>query len=147
MNRKHLMLTAGAVVLAGTVAACHHPRFSQEAAEDHAAWMTGRVARDLELNDAQKAKLDALKTVLLATGTEAMKQREADRREVTELLAQPTLDRARASALVTHHTRAIEAKAPEVIAAAGDFYDSLTPDQQAKLREEIADHMDHHPWH
>jgi hypothetical protein len=57
------------------------------------------------------------------------------RAEVEALVAGDKFDRARAQALVTEKTAAITGKSPEVIAAAGDFYDSLTPAQQTKVRE------------
>ena len=51
------------------------------------------------------------------------------------LVAGDKFDRARAQALVTEKAGAITSKSPEVIAAAGDFFDSLTPAQQAKVRD------------
>ena len=44
-------------------------------------------------------------------------------------------DKARAQALVDEKTHAIRAGSPGTIDALADFYDSLKPEQQAKLRE------------
>ena len=60
------------------------------------------------------------------------------RAEVQSLVAGATFDRAKAKALVDAKTGAIQARSPEVIAAAADFYDSLKPEQQAKVREFMA---------
>jgi periplasmic protein CpxP/Spy len=57
------------------------------------------------------------------------------RDEVQSLVAGTSFDRAKAKALVDAKTGAISAKSPELIAAFGDFYDSLRPEQQAKVRE------------
>jgi Spy/CpxP family protein refolding chaperone len=57
------------------------------------------------------------------------------RAELQSLVAGTTCDRARAQALVEAKTAAISARSPELIAAAADFYDSLRPEQQAKVRE------------
>jgi hypothetical protein len=41
---------------------------------------------------------------------------------------------------VTEKTSALQLKSPEVIAALGDFYDSLNPTQQQKVRDFMARH-------
>ena len=60
------------------------------------------------------------------------------RAEMASLVAGPTFDRAKAKSLVEAKTGAITSKSPEVIAAMADFYDSLKPEQQAKVREFMA---------
>jgi protein CpxP len=144
MNKTRLALIAGAVVLAGALSACNPHHFNKEDRAEHAAWIVESIGRKLDLNDAQKAKLDIVKTRLLAAREEADTRRDADAKEIVALLSQPTFDRARAEALVQSHTRAIETKAAEVIAAFGDFYDSLTPAQQQKLRERVESRINGH---
>jgi Spy/CpxP family protein refolding chaperone len=65
---------------------------------------------------------------------------------VQALVAGEKFDRARAQALVSEKTAAVNAKSPEVIAALGDFYDSLNPTQQAKVRE-FMQHRNGRWWH
>ena len=36
---------------------------------------------------------------------------------------------------VSQKTEAVQSRSPQVVAALGDFYDSLNPQQQAKVRE------------
>jgi protein CpxP len=144
MNKPRLILLAGAVALTGALSACGPHHVSREDRAEHAAWIVENVGRKLDLNDAQKAKLDAVKTTLLAARESAEAKRASDAREIVALLSQPTFDRARAEALVQSHTRAIDTKAPEVIAAFGDFYDSLTPEQQLKLRERVESRLNGH---
>jgi len=57
------------------------------------------------------------------------------RAAVRGLVAGEKFDRAKAQALVAEKTAALNAASPEVIAALGDFYDSLDATQQAKVRE------------
>jgi Spy/CpxP family protein refolding chaperone len=109
--------------------------------------MVQRVARKLDLNEVQQAKLQVVKTKILELREEASRRREANKQEVVSLLSEQLLDRGRAEALVATHTREIDAKAPELIAALADFYDSLTPQQQAHLRTEIESRMSGHHWH
>ena len=54
------------------------------------------------------------------------------------LVAGDKFDRTRAQSLVAEKTAALNAKSPEVVAALGDFYDSLSPSQQQKVREFMA---------
>jgi Spy/CpxP family protein refolding chaperone len=147
MNKKRLSLIVGTVVLASTVTACGPRCASREESAERAEWMVERVSRQLDLNEAQQAKLEEVKAKLLAAREAATRQHEADRQEVLALLAQPALDRARAETLVQTHTRAVEARAPEIIAALGEFYDSLTAEQQQKLREQVESRMNGHHWH
>ena len=53
-------------------------------------------------------------------------------------MADPSSDRAKAKNLVEAKTGAITTQSPEVIAAMADLYDSLKPEQQAKVREFMA---------
>ncbi len=107
-------------------------------AEDQARFrgkMIDRVAGKLDLNAEQKAKLGVLADKLQEQRTALKGKTVNPRAEVEALVAGDKFDRARAQALVAEKTAAITGKSPEVIAAAGDFYDSLTPAQQTKVRE------------
>lgn len=132
----------GASVLFGGLAACshrpHHGGYwgsmNEEDAAKMRARMVERVSSRLELDDAQKAKLGALADQLRAQ-RQAIVGATDPRSEVQSLVAGPTFDRAKAKAFVDGKTQAIQAKSPELIAALGDFYDSLKPEQQQKVRE------------
>lgn len=56
------------------------------------------------------------------------------RAEMQALIKGDKFDRAGAQALVDQKANAMRSSAPEVITAMGDFYDSLKPEQQAKVR-------------
>ena len=62
-------------------------------------------------------------------------QAGVERAELQALVAGDKFDKARAQTLVSEKTAAIQARSPEVIAALADFYDSLNPAQQQKVRE------------
>ena len=131
----------GATIILGGITACGH-RHDQHgwnaSAEDQAKFrdkMVDRVSDKLELNAAQTAKLGVLADKLQEQRTALKGKTTNPRAEVEALVAGEKFDRARAQALVTEKTGAITGKSPEVIAAAGDFFDSLTPAQQAKVRD------------
>jgi Spy/CpxP family protein refolding chaperone len=79
--------------------------------------------------------LQTLTDVLMAQ-RKAMAGSGADpRSQLQGLLAGERFDRAAAQSLLDEKTRAVQAGGPAVIAAFGDFYDSLQPAQQQKVRE------------
>ena len=143
--RRTLIAVAGAAVIATGLAACghrdHHGRWGAASAEQVAEWrgkVIDRAGKELALDDAQKQRLGVLfdklneqRGALTAGGAEP-------RALMGQLVAGERFDRARAAALVDEKTGAIRTKSPEVIAAMGDFYDSLKPEQQAKVREFMA---------
>lgn len=140
--RRSLYGLLGATIVLGGVAACSH-RFDghhgwHASAEDQARFrerVIERVSDKLELNAEQRQRLGVLADKLQEQRA-ALKGQAADpRAEIHALVAGDKFDRSRAQALVSQKTAAVSAKSPEVIAAAADFYDSLKPEQQARVRE------------
>jgi protein CpxP len=62
-------------------------------------------------------------------------QAQDPRAELQALLAGSTFDREKANALIQSKVGAVNSQSPKVVAAMADFYDSLKPEQQAKVRE------------
>ena len=107
---------------------------SEEDASRAKARIVDKVGDRLDLDATQRAKLAVLAD-RLHEQRKALAGPAADpRAEITGLVAGPTFDRAKAQALVESKTQAVGAGSPLVIAALGDFYDSLKPEQQAKVR-------------
>lgn len=113
--------------------------------------MVERVTAQLELDAAQKEKfvrlLDTMHAQRQAMAGGAAARGEPGRpgpggpggmlppEQMKELVKGERFDRTRAQALVDERAQAARAAAPQVIAAMGDFYDSLKPAQQVKVRE------------
>ncbi len=136
----------GASVLFGGLAACSHrgayshgwQAMSEEDAAKMKAKMVERVGSRLDLDEAQKAKLGVLADKLREQRNALVGSSTDPRAEMASLVAGPTFDRAKAKSLVEAKTGAITSKSPEVITAMADFYDSLKPEQQAKVRDFMA---------
>ena len=107
--------------------------------------MIEKVGSRLDLDATQKAKFGVLVDRLHEQRNALVGNATNPRAELQSLIAGPAFDRAKAQALVEAKTAAVTGKAPEVIAALGDFYDSLRPDQQAKVREILS--QGHGAWH
>jgi len=142
----------GASILLGGLAACshrmhHHGAMSEAEMTKLRERVIDKASRELALDEAQKAKLgtlaDALKAqrAALMPGADARADMKA---QVQALVAGPQFDRAKAQALVEAKTSAVREKSPAVVTAMGDFYDSLKPEQQQKLRDFMA--RERHGW-
>ena len=151
--KRTLVGVFGASILFGGLAACSHrphgaygwQAMSEEDAAKMKAKVVDRIGSKLELDEAQKAKLGVVadklreqRNALVAGGD--------PRAEFAAVIAGTTFDRAKAKTLIDTKTGAIQSKSPEVIAAMADFYDSLKPEQQAKVREFMARRGGHHGW-
>ena len=141
----------GATVVVGGLTACGHryahERFSNMSTEEKAEWRqrgVDRVASRLELNAQQKQRLEVLAAKLHEQGA-ALRGTTDPRAEVRSLVAGDKFDRDKAQALVGGKVAAVNTKSPEVIAAFGDFYDGLSPAQQAKVRD-FLQHRRHGWW-
>lgn len=141
----------GVSLLAGGLAACshqrHHGYFGDRVTEseraEKRARMVDKASRKLDLDAAQKAKLTVLADTIEAQ-RKAMKASGGDAHdEVKAVLAGTQFDRAKAQSLVDAKTTAMRSASPAVISAAADFYDSLKPEQQQKVRE-VLDRWGHH---
>lgn len=149
IKRTLIGLFGASVVLGGLTACGHryaHERFSNMTTEEQAEMrrkMVDRVASRLDLNADQKQRLDAL-AVKLNEQRLALRGGTDPRAEVRSLVAGDKFDRAKAQSLVSGKVQAVTTGSPEVIAAFGDFYDSLNPTQQGKVRD-FLEHR-HHGW-
>jgi protein CpxP len=138
--RRTLLGVFGGAIAFGALTACGHHRHHPgpgASQEEQARWrdqMVDRVAKRLELDAEQKQKLAALATKLHEQRM-AIRGATDPRAEMQSLVAGAKFDRTRAQSFVNEKAAAVTARSPEVVAALGDFYDSLRPEQQAKVRE------------
>ena len=100
--------------------------------------LVDRAASKLDLDEAQKAKLGTLADQVQAQRKAFIGNTADPRAELQALMAGATFDRTKASALIEGKVGAVQTQSPAVVAALADFYDSLKPEQQAKLREFMA---------
>jgi Spy/CpxP family protein refolding chaperone len=152
--RRGLIGLFGASILLGGFAAYSHghgrhgwmDNMTPEEMAQAKTKLIDKVSSKLDLNADQKQRLGMLLDKVHAQHA-ALHGATDPRTQVRGLVAGPKFDRAAAQALVTEKTAAVQAKGPEVIAAFGDFYDSLNPAQQQKVRDFMAGHHGHHWMH
>jgi protein CpxP len=144
--KRTLIGLLGAGALFGGLAAWaghHHARWGHGAmSEQEMASMQARVlervGQRLELDETQKARLATLADTLREQRKQFMAGGRSPRDEINALIGGNAFDRAAAAALVERKLAAAHGGAPKVIEAAADFYDSLRPQQQAQVREFVA---------
>jgi Spy/CpxP family protein refolding chaperone len=132
----------GATILVGGLAACgqrHHGwSGTQVSAEEAAKWrerLLERAAKELQLDAAQQLKLGAVFDKMREQRNALFGSTTNPRAELRSLVSGERFDKARAQALVDEKTNAVRAGSPGTIDALAEFYDSLKPEQQAKLRD------------
>lgn len=138
-------------LIGGGVAACGHRHhgdgLAQWSAEDAARWrerVIDRASDKLALDAAQQQKLGVLFDTVREQRNAMVGSMPKPRNEMLALISGSKFDSARAQALVDEKTSAIRAGSPQTIAAIASFYDSLSAEQQVKLREWLSKR--HHGW-
>lgn len=94
--------------------------------------MVKRISSKLDLNDAQKLNLEALKTVLVSQRAE--QKESGSRTALLDLLSTPVLDETKALAIMEKKSKERQAKAPALVSAIANFTNSLNDEQRAKFK-------------
>jgi Spy/CpxP family protein refolding chaperone len=98
--------------------------------------MVGHLSDRLDLNEQQAAALDALS--LEIRETRELVRGDVDQRQVfRNLISADSFDQGAALELITQRTSAMQAQAPELVAAAAGFLDGLDAAQKQELSELI----------
>ncbi len=133
----------GVSLVVGALSACGHRHhsggeMSQMSAEDSAKWrerLIERATKELQLDAAQQQRLGVLFDKMREQRNALVGSTTNPRAEMGALIAGATFDKARAQTLIEQKTGAVREKSPEVIAATAEFFDTLKPEQQQKVRE------------
>ena len=138
--KRSLMGFTGVAIAVGSLAACgtrHHERgpMSPEKITEVRGKVVNRITSKLDLNAEQQQKLNVLADKVQAQRLAMIGQTTNPRAEMQALVSGDKFDRARALHLLDEKTRAVQVSSPDVINALADFYDSLNPTQQQKVRD------------
>ncbi|MGA7105200.1 MAG: Spy/CpxP family protein refolding chaperone [Candidatus Deferrimicrobiaceae bacterium] len=136
-----LAAAVGAIGLTGCGHRCwrHHGHDPTERVE----WATGKIASRLDLNDAQKAKLDIVKQEILAHREQGRQEREEAFRTILAQIRSKRLDSGKLLALMEQRHGRMEEIAPSVLRKVADFHASLTDEQKEKAAQELEKMRDH----
>ena len=141
--KRSLVGIFGTAIVLGGLSACgdRHARHGMGLSGEQEAKVqqkiVDRVARELELTAAQQQQLVLVGERIRAQRQALIGSTTDPRAELQALVSGERFDRTRALAIIEEKTQAVRGKSPEVIAAAADFFDALSPAQQQKLRERL----------
>ena len=141
IKRSLMALTAATVVLGG-LTACgsrgdHARGWSDERITEVRGKAMEKISDRLNLNADQKAKLGVLADQMIASRKALRGDSTDPRADLQALVAGDKFDRSKAQALLDQKTRVVQGNGPQMLAAFGDFYDSLNPEQQKQVREKL----------
>jgi protein CpxP len=140
IKRTLIGLTATTVVLGG-LSACgsrgdHARGWSDERITEVRGKAIEKISDRLDLNADQKAKLGVLADQMIAS-RKALRGNTDPRTDLQALVAGDKFDRSKAQQLLDQKLQAAQGNGPQMLAAFGDFYDSLNPEQQQQVREKL----------
>ena len=96
-----------------------------------------KISSKLILNAEQKAKLGVLADEMIASRKAFRGESASPRADMAALIAGDKFDRSKAQQLLDQKLQAAQGNGPKMLAAFGDFYDSLNPEQQKQVREKL----------
>ncbi len=130
-----LIVTLLTALLMLAVTGCYH-----KTPEQRAERVVRRLATTLELDAAQREKLEKMKENFLAKRSDMMKMRQETMNDLNEIMLSPQLDQARLNA----RTEKIQAHTSDLIrfisTEFAELHNMLTPEQRSKLVEEMKKH-------
>jgi periplasmic protein CpxP/Spy len=109
--------------------------------EQRAEYYVQHMAKELKLDDAQKAKLEKIKEEFLARRPEMAKMREETVKEANELMRSSEIDKTKLEALTSKNQAQVDDMIRFISAKFTEIHDMLTPEQRDKLVTMIEKHM------
>lgn len=128
------LLTLGAVVGAGFAVGRHYCKMTPTEKADRIA---SRLARELDLTEEQKTKLDAMKAEVVDRITRLHPDRAKAHDEVLALVRSDRVTEADVNGLIEHREAKINELKPFLVDTLVDFHRMLTPEQRNKLAEKM----------
>lgn len=146
MKRSTKIITAIALTFGIAGGAIAYGKHTWGNPETRAKHMVSYVSEELNLDAQQNQKLEAFKDQLLETGQRVRSEMKPMHGDISKLIAAETFDQTKALELLNSKTTMMNENAPEVLAAMGDFLDSLNAEQKAEIVEFIQHKRGRHGW-
>jgi Spy/CpxP family protein refolding chaperone len=137
MKKRILILSTVGVVVLGAA-------FAVGASKSHSGWCGShdggqrkidRIAEKLDLNETQKAKLQAVQESFQEVRLAMSQARVQTFNEALDLISSETLDQSRVQSIVKRHQSIVEDFTPKVTAKIADFHAVLSQDQKSNAAE------------
>ena len=138
-------VVVGTLVLAGALvgAGCHRHHTPSERAD----WMTGKIAKHLDLDDQQKAKLAVVKDEVIAARAESRQEHKAIMEDIIAQVKSDRLDQAKLTELMDRHQAEQKRLMQPVLPKVAEWHATLRPDQKAEAVEHLRKWMERYGEH
>ena len=138
-------VVVGTLVLAGALvgAGCHRHHTPSERAD----WMTGKIAKHLDLDDQQKAKLIAVRDEMVAARAESKQEHKAIMEDVITQVQGDRLDQAKLIQLMDRHQVDQKRVMQRVLPKVAEWHATLRPEQKAEAVEHLRRWMERYGEH
>jgi len=135
----------GTLVLAGALvgAGCHRHHTPAERAD----WMTSKIAKHLDLDDQQKAKLMAVRDEMVAARAESQQEHKGIMEDVIAQVKGDRLDQAKLAQLMDRYQAEQKRVMQRVLPKMTEWHATLRPEQKAEAVEHIRKWMDRYGDH
>ncbi len=137
-RKLHIAMTIAALAAVTTLVGCYRTP------EQRAERVVNHIAEKLNLNEAQKTKLNVIKDEFMARGPAMRKAREETFNEMVSLMRSQNIDQDKMNALVEKNKAQAEDFIKFVSAKYVEFHDMLTPEQREKAAKEMEEWNEHH---
>lgn len=142
-TKKLSLIALAAVIVTGVTGCFNHTP------EEKADWVTSKISDELELNETQKLKLDAVKIEALKLKKQAHQNREDRMQKFKTFVQSEYINKSEITQLFKEKTAQIETDADPILDKIIDFHASLNTEQKQKVVEFIDEHNQdrgHGPW-
>ena len=135
----------GTLVIAGALvgAGCHRHHTPTERAD----WMTGKIAKHLDLDDQQKAKLAVVKDEVIAARAESQQEHRAIMEDVIAQVQSDRLDQSKVAQLFERHQAGQTRLMQRVLPKVAEWHATLRLDQKAEAVEHLRKWMERYGEH
>lgn len=108
--------------------------YAQRDNAGHRGRIIERITEKLELDDNQNAALNTLADEMHETRQLMKGEGDTLKTQMSELLGAETFDQGKALAMINGRAAALQANAPELVAAAAVFFDGLSAEQKIQIQ-------------
>ena len=135
-------VVVGTLVLAGALvgAGCHRHHTPSERAD----WMTGKIAKHLDLDDQQKAKLIAARDEMVAARAESRQEHKAIMEDIIAQVKSDRLDQAKLTELMDRHQAEQKRVMQRLLPKVTEWHATLRPEQKAEAVEHLRKWIERH---
>ena len=137
MKRTTKIISAVVLTIGLTTGATAYATYKGGYGEAQAVFMVSYIGSELSLNDSQKQQLEVLSEKLLAVKKTMKAQGDPLHKNIQALINADKFDQQKALTMMNEKMTMINEKAPEVLAAIGDFLDGLNSEQKAEVLQFI----------